>query len=161
MPLRDGRVDPLHERHQLDQPGAGVQLIRPRLAHGTRSHRIATVGPDGQPDAVLVGFEYDGTHLFVGGLDPAKTRKYRNVQAGNTKVAVLLDDLPSTDPWVPRYLRIYGEAELVERTGRFGSGNYLRITPTISWSFNLEGKPFGHGDDVTLNRTVHKTVEST
>ncbi|HEY3510766.1 PPOX class F420-dependent oxidoreductase [Kribbella sp. NPDC051137] len=125
-----------------------------------RIARIATVGPDGQPDAVPVGFEYDGTHLFIGGLDPAKTRKYRNVQAGNTKVAVVLDDVPSTDPWVPRYLRIYGVAEPVERTGQFGPGKYLRITPTISWSFNLEGKPFGHGDKVSTNRTVHNTVES-
>lgn len=126
-----------------------------------RIARIATVAPDGQPDAVPVGFEYDGTHLFVGGLDPMKTRKFRNVQAGNTKVAVILDDLASIDPWVPRYLRIYGEAELVERSGRFGPGHYLRITPTVSWSFNLAGKPFGHGDQVSTTRTVHNTVEST
>lgn len=117
--------------------------------------RIATVGTDGQPDAVPVGFEYDGTHLYVGGIDPVKTRKFRNVRAGNTKVAVVLDDVPSVDPWVPRYLRIYGEAELVERTGRFGAGTYLRITPTTSWSFNLEGKPFTYDDKVTTTRTVH------
>ncbi|TDW24009.1 PPOX class F420-dependent oxidoreductase [Kribbella kalugense] len=120
-----------------------------------RIARIATVGTDGQPDAVPVGFEYDGTHLYVGGIDPVKTRKFRNVQAGNTKVAVVLDDLASVDPWVPRYLRIYGEAELVERTGRFGAGTYLRITPTTSWSFNLEGKPFTYDDKVTTTRTVH------
>ncbi|MGW7685164.1 PPOX class F420-dependent oxidoreductase [Kribbella sp. NPDC054772] len=119
--------------------------------------RLATVGTDGQPDAVPVGFEYDGTHLFIGGIDPVKTRKFRNVRAGNSKVAVILDDLPSTDPWVPRYLRIYGTAELVERTGRFGAGSYLRITPTISWSFNLEGKPFTHDDTVRTTRTVHET----
>ncbi|MFF0270168.1 PPOX class F420-dependent oxidoreductase [Kribbella sp. NPDC004536] len=107
-----------------------------------------------------VGYEYDGTHLFIGGLGPVKTRKFRNVKAGNTTVAVILDDLPSTDPWVPRYLRIYGEAELVERQGQFGPGTYLRIAPTISWSFNLEGKPFGHGDDGRTNRTVHSEVES-
>jgi pyridoxamine 5'-phosphate oxidase family protein len=125
-----------------------------------RIARIATVGPDGQPDAVPVGFEYDGTHLFIGGLDPVKTRKFRNVRAGNTKVAVILDDVASTDPWVPRYLRIYGTAELVERTGQFGAGNYLRITPTTSWSFNLEGKPFGQGDQVSTTRTVHDGVSA-
>lgn len=117
--------------------------------------RIATVGTDGQPDAVPVGFEYDGTHLYVGGIDPLKTRKFRNVRDGNTKVAVVLDDLPSVDPWIPRFLRIYGEAELVEWTGRVGTGTYLRITPTISWSFNLEGKLFTHDDTVTTTRTVH------
>lgn len=120
-----------------------------------RIARIATVGADGQPDAAPVGFEFDGTHLYIGGIDPAKTRKFRNVRAGNAKVAVLLDDLPSTDPWVPRYLRIYGTAEVVERTGQFGAGSYLRITPTISWSFNLEGKPFGHGDNVSTRRAEH------
>lgn len=126
-----------------------------------RIARIATVGTDGQPDAVPVGFEYDGTHLYVGGIDPVKTRKFRNVQAGNTKVAVVLDDLPSIDPWVPRYLRIYGEAELVERTGRFGAGTYLRITPTTSWSFNLEGKPFTYDDKVSTTRTVHTPADGT
>jgi pyridoxamine 5'-phosphate oxidase family protein len=117
--------------------------------------RIATVSSDGQPDAVPVGFEYDGTHLFIGGMDPARTRKFRNVRDGNTKVAVILDDLASVTPWVPRYLRIYGNAELVEREGRFGPGAYLRITPTVSWSFNLEGKPFTHDNRVTTTRTVH------
>ncbi|GAA1596991.1 hypothetical protein GCM10009804_61860 [Kribbella hippodromi] len=125
-----------------------------------RIARLATVSTDGQPDAVPVGFEYDGTHLYIGGIDPARTRKFRNVRAGNTKVAAILDDLPSVDPWVPRYLRIYGEAELVERDGRFGVGTYLRIAPTVSWSFNLDGKPFGHDDTGRTTRTVHEVVEA-
>ena len=36
-----------------------------------RSHRLArlaTVASDGQPDVVPVGVEFDGTHLYVGGL---------------------------------------------------------------------------------------------
>jgi PPOX class F420-dependent enzyme/OxyR family protein len=60
--------------------------------------RIATVGPDGQPDVVPVGFELDGDYVYVGGIDPTKTRKYRNVQAGNTKVALVIDDLVSAPP---------------------------------------------------------------
>ena len=68
--------------------------------------RLATVASDGQPDAVPVGFEYDGTYLYVGGIDPVRTRKYRNVQDGNTKVAFVIDDLASVRPWIPRYLRI-------------------------------------------------------
>jgi pyridoxamine 5'-phosphate oxidase family protein len=97
-----------------------------------RLARLATVAPDGQPDVVPVGFEFDGTHLYVGGLDPARTRKFRNVQAGNTKVALVIDDLVSTKPWSPRYLRIYGTAELVQRPGQFGPGPCMQITPTIS-----------------------------
>ena len=35
-----------------------------------RLARIATVSPDGQPDVVPVGYQFDGTHFYVGGLDP-------------------------------------------------------------------------------------------
>lgn len=120
-----------------------------------RLARIATVSTDGQPDVAPVGFEFDGQHMYVGGIDPAKTRKFRNVRAGNTKVAIVIDDLVSTDPWTPRYLRIYGDAELVQREGRFGGAEYMRITPAISWSFNLEGRQFTHAGEVTVRRTVH------
>jgi pyridoxamine 5'-phosphate oxidase family protein len=121
-----------------------------------RLARIATVAPDGQPDVVPVGFEFDGTFLYVGGMDPARTRKFLNVQAGNPKVALVVDDLVSTQPWTPRYLRIYGTAELLERQGQFGSAPYVRITPTISWSWNLEGLPFSHDREVVVHRTVHE-----
>lgn len=123
-----------------------------------RLARIATVSPDGQPDVVPVGYEFDGTYLYVGGLDPVKTRKFRNVQAGNAKVALVIDDLVSTNPWTPRYLRIYGIAELVDRRNRFGPAPYMRITPTISWSWNLAGSPFTHDQKVRPRRTVHQAV---
>lgn len=116
--------------------------------------RVATVGPDGQPDVAPVGYEFDGTHLYIGGHDPGRTRKFRNVEGGNTKVAVVIDDLVSTDPWIPRYLRVYGTAELVEWAGQFGTAPYMRITPTVSWSFNLAGHTFSPGD-VRVRRTVH------
>ena len=82
----------------------------------------------------------------------------RNVRAGNAKVALVIDDLVSTDPWTPRYLRIYGTAELVDRQGRFGPGPYMRITPVISWSWNLDGRPFTHDRPVVVRRTVHQPV---
>jgi len=120
--------------------------------------RLATVGPDGQPDAVPVGLEYDGTYFYVGGHgDPARTRKMRNVAAGNDRVAFVVDDLVSTDPWTPRFLRVYGRAEAVERNGMFGPGAYLRITPAVSWSWNLDAKPFGGGGEFGPRRTVHVT----
>ena len=121
-----------------------------------RLARIATVAPDGQPDVVPVGFEFDGTYLYVGGMDAARTRKFLNVRAGNPKVALVVDDLVSTQPWTPRYLRIYGTAELVERRGQFGPAPYMRITPTTSWSWNLEGLPFSHDREVVVHRTVHE-----
>jgi pyridoxamine 5'-phosphate oxidase family protein len=120
-----------------------------------RLARIATVSPDGQPDVSPVGYEYDGTHLYVGGMDPVKTRKFRNVQAGNAKVAIVIDDLVSVQPWTPRYLRIYGTAELVDRQGQFGPAPYMRITPTISWSWNLDGRPMSHDRELVIQSTVH------
>jgi pyridoxamine 5'-phosphate oxidase family protein len=116
--------------------------------------RLATVDPAGAPDAVPVGFEFDGAHFYVGGHhDVPRTRKIRNVRSGNAQVALVVDDLVSTDPWTPRFLRVYGRAEVVERAGRFGPGVYLRITPTVSWSWNLAGAPIDDGFEP--RRTVH------
>jgi pyridoxamine 5'-phosphate oxidase family protein len=120
-----------------------------------RLARIATVGADGQPDVAPVGFEFDGTAFYVGGIDPVKTRKFRNVRKGNPKVALVIDDLASVQPWVPRYLRVYGDAELVEREGMFGPNAYLRITPAVSWSFNLDASPMSHEAMPEIRRTVH------
>jgi len=114
--------------------------------------RLATVAPDGQPDVAPVGFEFDGTCLFVGGFDPVRTRKFRNVQGGNAKVAIVIDDLPSTRPWTPRYLRIYGVASLAERKG----SPVLQITPSVSWSFNLSGRPLTDYEQIEVHRTVHQ-----
>jgi pyridoxamine 5'-phosphate oxidase family protein len=101
--------------------------------------RIATVDPDGQPDVAAVGFrvEEDGT-ILVGGMRNTRTRKWRNVAAGGERVALVVDDLVSTEPWRPRGIRIYGTAELVRTEGQFGPGAYLRIAPAISWSWGLE-----------------------
>jgi pyridoxamine 5'-phosphate oxidase family protein len=54
-------------------------------------------------------------------------------------VALTIDDLESIDPWRPRGIRVYGTAEVVEHNGMFGPGEYLQVTPTISWSFGIKG----------------------
>jgi pyridoxamine 5'-phosphate oxidase family protein len=123
--------------------------------------RLATVDTDGQPDVVPVGFEFDGAFFYVSGLDLTATRKYRNVQSGGDKVALVVDDLATVNPWAPRFVRIYGRAEIVERAGRVGPGPSLRITPEISWSANLDGRPFGQGGDRRgPRRTVHDPASS-
>jgi pyridoxamine 5'-phosphate oxidase family protein len=124
--------------------------------------RLATVSGDGQPDVVPVGFDFDGTHIYVSGYgDNLKTRKFRNVLDGNAQVALMVDDLVSTNPWTPRFLRVYGTADVVERDGYAGTKAYLRITPTVSWSWNLAGRPYmGEGGrdqfDSQVTRTVHR-----
>ena len=124
-----------------------------------RLARIATVAADGQPDVMPVGYQFDGKYFYVGGMNPVKTRKFGNVQAGNTKVALVIDDLVSVNPWTVRGLRIYGNAELIVRQeGQFGPGQYMRITPTVSWSWNLEGRPTRHDQKVVYRRAVHEAA---
>lgn len=109
--------------------------------------RVATLSADGeQPDVVPLSFEFDGTYFWVGGVGASvlATRKFRNIQAGHRKVALVVDDLASFDPFVARGIRIYGEAaDPVERVGVAGPGIYARITPTVSWSWNMAGEPVG------------------
>lgn len=125
--------------------------------------RLATVGPDGQPDVVPVAFELDGHGFWVGGVGAAVTgtRKFRNVAAGNDRVALVIDDLLSLDPFVARCLRVYGRAgEPVERVSALiGPGLFMRITPTVSWSWNLEGNPAG-ATWYEARRTTHDASEA-
>ena len=124
-----------------------------------RLGRLATVASDGQPDVVPVGFQLDGPHIYIPGFDITRTRKYRNVQHGNQKVALTVDDYVSTEPWTPRFVRIYGTADLVERDGPAGRGAYIRITPTVSWSWNLDGLPYtGTTASGALSRGPRKTI---
>lgn len=107
--------------------------------------RLATVAPDGQPDVVPVAFEFDGSAFWIGGSGASvlATRKFLNV-AGNRRVALVVDDLVSLDPFIARGIRVYGEAsDPVERVGLVGPGTYVRIAPTTSWSWNMRGEPAG------------------
>jgi pyridoxamine 5'-phosphate oxidase family protein len=125
--------------------------------------RVATLSADGQPDVVPLAFEFDGTFFWVGGSGPAvaDTRKFRNVRAGNQKVALVIDDMVSFDPFFARCIRVYGHAEQpVEREGMVGPGIYVRITPTISWSWNLAGNPAGD-TWYEPRRTVHQIPTGT
>ena len=119
--------------------------------------RLATVNADGQPDVVPVAFELDGSYIWVGGVGPdvARTRKLRNIGAGRSKVSLVFDDLVSMEPFIARALRVYGDAEpAVERVGMMGPGLYSRITPRVSWSWNLAGEPAGERW-YDAKRTVH------
>ena len=80
--------------------------------------RLATVSPDGQPHVVPVGFQYNaelGT-IDIGGHDFARRKKYREVQR-NPRVAFLVDDLASVNPWRVRGIEIRGEAEVLTSGG--------------------------------------------
>ncbi len=116
--------------------------------------RLATVSSEMQPDVVPLAFEIEGNDIYVAGVKPDASRKYRNVRDGNDRVALVIDDMESVSPWRPRGIRMYGRAEFVERAGQFGSRVYLRVVPEVSWSWNVEEPSMRDGRFVP-NRIVH------
>ena len=138
-----------------DQVTFGADEMEFLRSHGLA--RLATLGEDDQPDVVPVACEFDGAYFWVGGSGESvlRTRKVSNVRAGRRKVALVVDDLPSFDPFVARGIRVYGVADgPVERVGMMGPGLYLRITPHVSWSWNMAGEPVG-ATWYETRRTVH------
>jgi pyridoxamine 5'-phosphate oxidase family protein len=106
--------------------------------------RLATVAADGQPDNAAVGFEVaDDGGITISGMNIAASRKGRNVLAGNTRVAFIVDDLESVRPWHPRGVRVYGRVELVGVSGEPPRGGRMKLTPEISWSWGIEDEPAG------------------
>jgi pyridoxamine 5'-phosphate oxidase family protein len=115
--------------------------------------RISTVSPDDlQPDVSPVGFDFDGEYFYVGGMNLLKTRKYRNVLK-NSKLALVIDDLETVDPWAPRGIRIYGTADIVTRQGGYMDRahpsspppSYIRVKPTKKWSWAIDEPVFADG----------------
>jgi PPOX class F420-dependent enzyme/OxyR family protein len=111
-----------------------------------RLGRLATVGPDGQPHVVPVGFRYNTEldTIDIGGHGFAKRKKYRDIQR-NPRVALVVDDLASVSPWVVRGVEIRGEAQALERGGEaLGPGfdpEMIRIRPVrvVSWGLPTAG----------------------
>lgn len=107
-----------------------------------RIGRLATVDTAGAPQNNPVGFFVDeeSGEILVGGLDLARTRKFRNVRA-NPNVAIVVDDLVSTSPWTVRGVEIRGTAQALDdvdppRPGM--SRAILRIRPRWVGSWGLD-----------------------
>ena len=123
-----------------------------------RLARIATADRQGKPDVSPVAFEFDGMHFFIGSHSQdifLSTRKYKNVKEGNNEVALVIDDLESIQPWKPRGMKINGTAEVIEHNGMFGPGRYLKITPSVSWSWGIKGLRQPREGEF-LVKTVHR-----
>ena len=119
-----------------------------------RIARIATVSAQLQPDVAPVGFEFDGQHFYIGGLEQEKTHKYKNVLSGNTRVALVIDDMESIDPPKPRGIKIHGTAEIEERQGQVGPGQYLKVRPQRYWSWGIEQPVFQDGHVVMKRQRI-------
>jgi pyridoxamine 5'-phosphate oxidase family protein len=118
--------------------------------------RLATVGRDGAPHVVPVGFFYDAENetIVIGSAgDMTASKKFRDARR-HAEVAIVVDDLASIDPWTPRGLEIRGHAEAHpeggEEVGRQLGARfpfdpaYLRIRPRRVLAWGLEGNPYQH-----------------
>ncbi len=108
------------------------------LGDERRLARLATVGPDGTPHVVPVGWSLNAEldAIEVGGHDFARTKKFRDVMR-NGRAAVVIDDLASTDPWRPRGIEVRGRAEAVKAPRPLIRMHPRRI---VSWGIDSRGR---------------------
>ena len=107
--------------------------------------RLATVQRNGTPQNSPVGFTYNEelTTIDIAGYQMSKSQKYRNI-AHNDKVAFVVDDIASRDPWRVRCLEVRGTAEQAEiAPSRGAAGDHLdtaiiRVTPRRIISFGID-----------------------
>jgi pyridoxamine 5'-phosphate oxidase family protein len=111
-----------------------------------RLARVATVGKDGTPHVVPVGFSYNAEQdtIDIDGFDNERTKKFHDV-ARSGRAAVVVDDLASFDPWRPRGVEVRGRAEAIHdgRSPNDSSGYggaLIRIYPerVVSWGIDDE-----------------------
>lgn len=114
-----------------------------------RLGRLATVQPNGTLQVSPVGFRFNestGT-VDIAGRGMAVSRKFRNV-AENGRVAFVIDDVASFQPWLPRCVEIRGEGEAITEPADSAwavdlaetgfDGAIIRIHPKRIISFGLD-----------------------
>jgi pyridoxamine 5'-phosphate oxidase family protein len=113
-----------------------------------RLGRIATVGQDGTPHVVPVGFRFNAEReeIEVGGTGLGKSKKFRDAR-DRPRVAFVVDDVASPDPFTPRGIEVRGRAEVFEEGGkeRFGEGwdpAWIRIVPERIVGWGIDGSAF-------------------
>ena len=107
-----------------------------------RLGRLATAREDGTLQASPVGFRYNAGlgAIDIGGFNMERSRKYRNV-AANGRVAFVVDDIASVDPWRVRCVEIRGRGEAIESPTDSAHGTtapIVRIHPERIISFGLD-----------------------
>jgi pyridoxamine 5'-phosphate oxidase family protein len=84
------------------------------LAGGFQLGRLATVGADGTPHVVPVGWIYNAARdtIDIGGHELERSKKFRDV-ARTGRAAIVIDDLESVEPWRPRAVEVRGSAQAI------------------------------------------------
>ena len=123
-----------------------TQAERDYMVGGHQLGRIATVGRDGTPHVVPVAWIYNAARetIDVGGSELERTKKFRDV-ALTGRAAIVIDDLASTDPWVPRGIEVRGRGEAIALPTPL-----IRIHPerVVTWGL-------GRGQSARSIRGVH------
>ena len=125
--------------HRYRDAGMAASVFRGSeiayMAGGKQLGRIATVGTDGTPHVVPVAWIYNAVRdtIDVGGHELERTKKFRDV-ARNGRVAIVIDDLASEDPWRPRGIEVRGRVEAIAMPTPL-----IRIHPERIVSWGLPG----------------------
>jgi pyridoxamine 5'-phosphate oxidase family protein len=107
-----------------------------------RLGRLATAQPDGTLQVNPVGFSYnpDTRTIDIAGYGMSASQKFRNV-AANGRVAFVVDDIASVQPWRVRCLEIRGTAEAIEDPRDSATdlaGPIIRIHPRRIIGFGID-----------------------
>jgi pyridoxamine 5'-phosphate oxidase family protein len=116
-------------------------LTPAELAYLRSQHlgRLATVGADGAPAVVPVTHRVNdqlGT-IDIGGFRIARSAKWRNVDR-EPRVAYVVDDLGTVQPWRPRGIQLRGTARTVSEGGQ----DLIRLTPARVVAWGLDTHPY-------------------
>ncbi len=121
------------ENEHIEEPASTFTEAEAQYLAENYIGRVATSSAAGQPHAVPVAYRFDGTTISFGGWNLARSLKYRNMMANN-KVAFVVDDIVSTNPWTVRGVEIRGRAEpVVSKDGV----TIIRIIPLNIRSWGL------------------------
>jgi pyridoxamine 5'-phosphate oxidase family protein len=107
---------------------------------GQRLGRLATVGRDGAPHVMPVGFRFDPDTdtIAIGGAGMGSSKKWRDMGA-DPRVAFVVDDVVAGSG--PRLVEVRGvAARMGAGGGELGRGfdeEYVRITPRRIVSYGL------------------------
>jgi len=105
------------------------------LQGGRQLGRVATVGADGTPHVVPVGWLHNAASdtIDISGYELESSKKFRDV-ARSGRAAIVIDDLESVDPWRPRGVEVRGRAEAIALPTPL-----IRIHPERIVSWGLAG----------------------
>ena len=135
-------------------PPEPTTLFTPAEVDYLRSQRLvrlATARADGsRVDVAPLTASFDGREFRISGFDLRRTMKWFHVQQ-NPNVALVWDDLVSTEPWVARGVKVHGTA----RTEATADGrDQIVVHPDRKWSWGINRPAFDRTGPVT-DRAEH------